>query len=440
MSTDESDTDLSDASLYQDEDWLRKQYCEKGRSLNDIADQFGLSNNGIKYWLDKYGIERESDEKPHQSEEWLREQHHVMQLSVSDLADECGLTLPGLKYWFEKFGIEVRSFQKPYQNEAWLQEEYCEKWRTAADIADEFDVSESAIQRWLAEFDIETRTHSDYKLHGDTYQNEDWLREQYWENGRSATDIADECGVTAGAVFHWMDRHDIERRDGGETLSDGDFEKLKDEAWLTERYHDDGAAIYELAADCNVSPATICRWLDRHGIDRRLPGSHHTGGDLEKLRNGDWLHQQYAEKDHTMADIADECSVSLSAVHTWIHHHDIETPDAGEWVGTGEDHPRWTGDYVDQFDYGPGWNEAKKEAVRERDDRTCQQCGRTEEEHLERYGTKHVVHHIQKARTFDDPEKRNAMDNLVTLCNSVDCHHRWEKMSPLRPQVVLNDD
>lgn len=95
-----------------------------------------------------------------------------------------------------------------------------------------------------------------------------------------------------------------------------------------------------------------------------------------------------------------------------------------------EDHPRYAGG---SFPYGPGFSDRKKEAVRERDDRRCQHCGRTEAEHLEKYGCKHIVHHIQKARHFDDPQDRNSMGNLITLCKGK-CHAAWEKMSPLRPQ------
>lgn len=97
-----------------------------------------------------------------------------------------------------------------------------------------------------------------------------------------------------------------------------------------------------------------------------------------------------------------------------------------------ENHPMWAGG---SKPYGPGFGPEKKEKVRERDDRECQHCGRSEEEHLEKYGTKHHVHHIQKARHFDDPKKRNDMENLVTLCHGP-CHATWERMSPLRPSHV----
>lgn len=98
------------------------------------------------------------------------------------------------------------------------------------------------------------------------------------------------------------------------------------------------------------------------------------------------------------------------------------------WVG--ENHPgTWKGGAAP---YGPGWNQEKKETVRERDGYKCQDCGMEQDEHLERHGEKLHVHHIQKARSFDDPAERNDESNLITLCRS--CHlGKWEQMPGLRP-------
>ncbi|WP_135666560.1 homing endonuclease associated repeat-containing protein [Halorhabdus rudnickae] len=101
---------------------------------------------------------------------------------------------------------------------------------------------------------------------------------------------------------------------------------------------------------------------------------------------------------------------------------------------SGEDHPAWEGG---SFDYGPGWNAAKRRAVRDRDGRKCTQCGMAEKEHLDKHGTVLHVHHIVKARKFDDDEaeKRNAMVNLTTLC--LGCHsstHKGETVVPTLSQ------
>ena len=107
-----------------------------------------------------------------------------------------------------------------------------------------------------------------------------------------------------------------------------------------------------------------------------------------------------------------------------------------EWKRS-EDHPtgeeccRYQGGYQP---YGPGWNERKKRRVRIRDQARCQNCGMTEPECLKEFGRVLDVHHIQPARSFENPGPRNAMENLISLC--VGCHKEWEKMAPLRPATA----
>lgn len=97
----------------------------------------------------------------------------------------------------------------------------------------------------------------------------------------------------------------------------------------------------------------------------------------------------------------------------------------------GENSPRWNGGL---FDYGPGWTQQKRETVRERDGRKCADCGMSEREHIEERGQKLHVHHITPARDIDDPEERNAVENLIALCGT--CHlGKWEKIPGLRPDT-----
>jgi len=105
----------------------------------------------------------------------------------------------------------------------------------------------------------------------------------------------------------------------------------------------------------------------------------------------------------------------------------------GQWISENrnqENHPLFTGG---RANYGKGWNDEKKERVRERDGHECQDCGMSSEAHKQSYGRDLSVHHIQKARNAGSDEERNAMENLVTLC--MGCHAKWEKVSPLKFQT-----
>lgn len=96
----------------------------------------------------------------------------------------------------------------------------------------------------------------------------------------------------------------------------------------------------------------------------------------------------------------------------------------GQWKSENvveEDHPNWKGGY-DRY-YGPNWGEQRQKAL-ERDGYTCQRCGMRSATHKEEKGKELNIHHITPAREFDDYEKQNNLDNLITLCSS--CHRKLE--------------
>lgn len=85
--------------------------------------------------------------------------------------------------------------------------------------------------------------------------------------------------------------------------------------------------------------------------------------------------------------------------------------------------------------YGQGWDEGKREEIREREGRQCWDCKRDESEFNERLH----VHHIVPADTIDDATIRNSSTNLVALCRG--CHKKWESAAaPSPPGMPLPDD
>jgi hypothetical protein len=98
----------------------------------------------------------------------------------------------------------------------------------------------------------------------------------------------------------------------------------------------------------------------------------------------------------------------------------------------GEENPAWAGGYGDY--YGPNWNTQRERAL-ERDGHECAACGCSEQEHREEWGAGLEVHHIRPARLFDDFERMNRLENLVTLC--MPCHHRYERLPNVRAKELI---
>lgn len=71
--------------------------------------------------------------------------------------------------------------------------------------------------------------------------------------------------------------------------------------------------------------------------------------------------------------------------------------------------------------YGPDWP-TQKQLARERDNHTCQNCGKQQQRPAL------DVHHMVRRGAFgSDYETANALENLITLCRR--CHRIWETRS-----------
>ncbi|WP_152663320.1 HNH endonuclease [Halorubrum saccharovorum] len=313
--------------------------------------------------------------------------------------------------------------------EEWLREKYINEDLTQSKIADICGVSRAAVGNQIRKHGIDTGHTPDKE----DYRNEAWLRVQYWENSRSLQDIADECGVCGQTILNWMDKHEIDTRTISTACCTGDIEKLKDRQWLCEMYWEDGHSSLEIGEMIGVKSSTVTRSMRELGIPRRDYTEAATTPEVaEKLRDESWLRQVYLEEKRPVRDICGSLSIEYTTLHRWLGRHGIRY----RGPPTGEDSPHWTGG---EKAYGEGWSLKKRRRVRVRDLARCQDCGMTESKHVEKYGRALDVHHITPARQFDDPVERYAMSNLITLCKG--CHlGKWEPMAPLRPDTGVSAD
>jgi len=80
-----------------------------------------------------------------------------------------------------------------------------------------------------------------------------------------------------------------------------------------------------------------------------------------------------------------------------------------------ENNPNWQNGKSFEL-YSPGWNEKLREQIRARDNYTCQECGRHQDEFRTKTNRrwKLIPHHI------DYCKKNNVPTNLISLC--LNCH------------------
>lgn len=254
------------------------------------------------------------------------------------------------------------------------------------------------------------------------YRDEKWLREQYVEKKNSTHEISEMCGCAHTTILTWLEKHDIKTRKRVPEVDP----RLKNGEWLRQQYLEEVKSTHEIAELCDCSHSVVLTHLEKHEIEKRERTEKTVSS---RLKDEQWLREQYVEKGLSTTEIGDLCDVSQRTACRWLDRHGIETRGKDN---PGEENPNWKGGPVP---YGSGWGTQKRQSVRERDGYECVRCGIKQSQHKDDYGQKLHVHHLIKARDVEDPEERNAAQNLITLCR--DCHRRWEKIADagLVPQL-----
>lgn len=440
---------MSDEKPWRNERRLRTLYVEQGLSAREVAIEIDCGKATVLTWLDKYDIpRRQQNSGPWRDEETLYGLYVEKELTTEKIAEELDTTSSTIIRWLDKHNIETRRPNRPEaevdidqdripENRPWRDEDtlywlHNEKGIGTTKIANILDCDQTTVRRWVDEYEIkqgQPTYKNDYHLEENwsrsdvAWEKESVLRKLYCEKGIGVREIANILECSPNTVSNWMEKHGIER--------DGHPEK-PDLQKVEQLYTKRDLSGPEIAEKVGYeSHSRVYSWLRKQGVESKGQIDYSDAG--QQLQDKDLLEELYLDENIGIDRIADRLGCSSITVRRWLNYHDIEIRDRSEAL-SGELHPRWKGGHVP---YGKGWTEKKRKNVRSRDSHRCQACGKTQQECIEKYGVKLHVHHIIPARNVDDPEERNSMNNLVSLCR--DCHADWEGI-PLKPVLGNSGD
>lgn len=180
--------------------------------------------------------------------------------------------------------------------------------------------------------------------------------------------------------------------------------------WIYQKYIVEQMGTYEMGRLINRDPKTVYKWLKDNSIPTRPRGENWKNnpsfsGDKTGTNN------PFYGKKHTAESIA-KMSESSKGPSPWLRG------EVNHWYGKkGSQNRNWRGGVTPERQAFCGTIEWRRavEQVWERDQSTCQHCGKCKSEYKNK---RFDVHHIVG---FDDSKELRAhLDNLVLLCHS--CH------------------
>ena len=93
--------------LYRDKSWLENQYITLGKTVKEIANEFGYSKYVIDKWLRRFQIARpDSDNiELYKDKDWLYEQNITLNKTFVQISKETGYNVSTLKKWAKVHGL-----------------------------------------------------------------------------------------------------------------------------------------------------------------------------------------------------------------------------------------------------------------------------------------------------------------------------------------------
>lgn len=110
---------------YKNKKWLKREYVEKGKTKEKIAKECKTSRPNIDYWINKYNIRKrkpyEYDPK-YRNGKWLREEYLEKKRTIEDIANECGVKGATIRKWLDKNGLSSKFGERTGMKELLPQE------------------------------------------------------------------------------------------------------------------------------------------------------------------------------------------------------------------------------------------------------------------------------------------------------------------------------
>ena len=191
-------------------DWLRHEYTDNERTLNDIAQEAGIGTKRLSRTLKEIGVpvRRGPLIRPRVpiTEEWIRQEHVVNERTLTDMSQEAGISRKRLSMIVRGMGIPVRQRRRTHPRvpitEEWIRQQHVVDKRTLTDMAQEAGVTRKVLRSRAKEIGIAVGR--DRQFDPTTPGARTWMYREHVLNRRTLRDMAQEIDVTYQTLSKWM--------------------------------------------------------------------------------------------------------------------------------------------------------------------------------------------------------------------------------------------
>jgi len=194
---------------------LRELYWEKGMTLREIGQHYGISESTVHKRMEELGVPRRAagpQGKDFPPEEEIRELYWEKGMTLREIGQHYGISENAVYKRMETLGIPRRSTgprSKNLPSEEELQKLYWEEERTLQEIGDRYKVSADVIRRRMKFLGIDRRAGGGRVREPSSVEE---LRRLYWDEQLTMREIGERYGVSRQRIHQKMEAFGIPRR------------------------------------------------------------------------------------------------------------------------------------------------------------------------------------------------------------------------------------
>lgn len=236
-------------------------YISSTKSMEQVAKQFGIKCWILKYWIKKLGYKIRPAQESRKANEVVINKaidtYFSTKRSLDDIAEEVGISATVISRSIKKKGLNTRSSCEASKTDESIVNSAVSAYKNSKEslieIGKRFNVTGGAVRKWVIKAGVALRSKYDWKY---DQKKVDAAAIDYI-NGCRTKQLAIKYNVDRRTIMDWLILKGIRPLKYNETL--GITAEIKEKA--LRMYIEDELSTIQIANKLGISPSAICEWV-----------------------------------------------------------------------------------------------------------------------------------------------------------------------------------